>query len=67
MTIPACGDIPAGHSAEACLKAVARQRDCAIKELELARWRLLFAESEIRRWRRVACYFWRKRDEKDGK
>ena len=61
---PVCGDIPAGHGAETCLELVTRQRDCAIRELALARWRLLFAESEVRRWRRVALYFRRKREEK---
>ena len=64
MTIPTCsvcGGI-AGHSAEACLETVARQRNAAIRERVLARWRLLFAENDVGRGRRVACYFWRKRD-----
>ena len=46
-----CGDVYAGHSAEACI--------------DVLKWKLLVAESEVRRWKRAALYFWRKRDEKE--
>jgi hypothetical protein len=56
MTIPCpvCGDHYPGHSAEACLERVTRQRDNAICELERARWLLVLAERRERAWRGTA-------------
>jgi hypothetical protein len=57
MTIPTCptgGDVAAGHSAEACLKRVTRQRNSAIRELERARWQVVLAERRERAWQEVA-------------
>lgn len=56
-TCPVCGDTPAGHSAEACLEIVARQRDNAIRERDEARQELERREEQGA----IVRFLWRKK------